>query len=44
MPLDPGQTIGVFDSGVGGLTVLDECIAALPAEVYGITGLKLKRK
>lgn len=26
--------IGVFDSGVGGLTVLDECLAALPAEDF----------
>ena len=38
MPLDPGQTIGVFDSGVGGLTVLDECIAALPAEDFTYVG------
>ena len=29
----PGA-IGVFDSGVGGLTVLDECRAALPAESF----------
>lgn len=26
--------IGVFDSGVGGLTVLDECLAQLPAEDF----------
>ncbi len=26
--------IGVFDSGVGGLTVLHECLVALPAEDY----------
>ena len=26
--------IGVFDSGVGGLTVLDECLAALPGEDF----------
>jgi glutamate racemase len=26
--------IGVFDSGVGGLTVLDECLATLPAEDF----------
>ncbi len=38
MPLDPGQAIGVFDSGVGGLTVLDECIAALPAEDFTYVG------
>jgi glutamate racemase len=30
----PAQAIGVFDSGVGGLTVLDECLAALPAEDF----------
>ena len=28
------RPIGVFDSGVGGLTVLDECLAALPAEDF----------
>lgn len=28
------QAIGVFDSGVGGLTVLDELLAALPAEDF----------
>jgi glutamate racemase len=32
--LSPAQAIGVFDSGVGGLTVLDECLAALPAEDF----------
>ena len=26
--------IGVFDSGVGGLTVLDECLAAMPREDF----------
>ena len=26
--------IGVFDSGVGGLTVLEECLVALPAEDF----------
>jgi glutamate racemase len=26
--------VGVFDSGVGGLTVLDECLAQLPAEDF----------
>ena len=30
----PAQAIGVFDSGVGGLTVLDECLATLPAEDF----------
>lgn len=30
----PDRPIGVFDSGVGGLTVLDECLAALPAEDF----------
>jgi glutamate racemase len=38
-PSDPSvpradRPIGVFDSGVGGLTVLDECLAALPAEDF----------
>lgn len=33
-PLDRDGPIGVFDSGVGGLTVLDECLAALPAEDF----------
>src|SRR5271167_5002950 len=32
--LMPEQAIGVFDSGVGGLTVLDECLAQLPAEDF----------
>jgi glutamate racemase len=30
----PDDAIGVFDSGVGGLTVLDECLAQLPAEDF----------
>jgi glutamate racemase len=34
VPLSAAQAIGVFDSGVGGLTVLDECLAALPAEDF----------
>jgi glutamate racemase len=34
VPLTAAQAIGVFDSGVGGLTVLDECLAALPAEDF----------
>ncbi len=32
--LTPEHAIGVFDSGVGGLTVLDECLAQLPAEDF----------
>jgi glutamate racemase len=32
--LSADQPIGVFDSGVGGLTVLDECLAAMPAEDF----------
>lgn len=28
------RPIGVFDSGVGGLTVLDECLARLPSEDF----------
>src|SRR3954452_24033342 len=29
---DPTSPIGVFDSGVGGLTVLHECLVSLPHE------------
>ena len=29
-----GRAIGVFDSGVGGLTVLHECLVNLPHEDY----------
>ena len=41
VPPAASQPIGVFDSGVGGLTILDECMAALPAEdvvYFGDTG------
>ncbi len=34
VPLTASQAIGVFDSGVGGLTVLDECLATLPQEDF----------
>lgn len=34
MALSADGAIGVFDSGVGGLTVLDECLAALPGEDF----------
>jgi len=34
MTLSAELAIGVFDSGVGGLTVLDECLAQLPAEDF----------
>ena len=34
VPPTAAQAIGVFDSGVGGLTVLDECLATLPAEDF----------
>ncbi len=34
MELSRDGAIGVFDSGVGGLTVLDECLATLPAEDF----------
>lgn len=34
MDLNINSAIGVFDSGVGGLTVLDECLAELPAEHF----------
>ena len=30
----PGAPIGVFDSGVGGLTVLHELLVSLPEEDY----------
>lgn len=32
--LSADQAIGVFDSGVGGLTILDELLATLPAEDF----------
>lgn len=31
---DAARPIGMFDSGVGGLTVLEECLVALPAEDF----------
>ena len=31
---DPSLPIAVFDSGVGGLTVLHECLVSLPEEDY----------
>src|SRR5206468_12459535 len=34
MVLSPEDPIGVFDSGVGGLTVLHELLVSLPAEDY----------
>ncbi|MDH3724485.1 MAG: glutamate racemase [Thermoleophilia bacterium] len=34
MELHTNSPIGVFDSGVGGLTVLDECLASLPGEDF----------
>ena len=34
---DP-RAIGVFDSGVGGLTVLHECLVNLPHEDYVYLG------
>jgi glutamate racemase len=34
MALDPRQPVGVFDSGVGGLTVLHELLVSLPSEDY----------
>ena len=33
-PPDPSRPIGVFDSGVGGLTVLHELLVSLPEESY----------
>ena len=37
-PVDPERPIGVFDSGVGGLTVLHECLVTLPAEDFLYVG------
>jgi len=34
MDLSPAQPVGVFDSGVGGLTVLHELLVSLPTEDY----------
>jgi glutamate racemase len=34
MPLSAEQPVGVFDSGVGGLTVLHELLVSLPTEDY----------
>ena len=34
MPLQPHQPVAVFDSGVGGLTVLHELLVSLPSEDY----------
>jgi len=33
MLMDP-RPIGVFDSGVGGLTVLHECLVTMPSEDF----------
>jgi len=38
MPAHPGQPIAVFDSGVGGLTVLHECLVSLPHEDFVYLG------
>lgn len=35
---DPSQPIAVFDSGVGGLTVLHECLVSLPHEDFVYLG------
>ena len=32
--LSPAQPVGMFDSGVGGLTVLHECLVSLPQEDF----------
>lgn len=37
MPMDP-RPIGVFDSGMGGLTVLHECLVTLPHEDFVYLG------
>jgi glutamate racemase len=36
--VDPGAPIGVFDSGVGGLTVLHECLVTMPDEDFVYVG------
>jgi glutamate racemase len=36
--VDPGAPIGMFDSGVGGLTVLHECLVELPHEDFVYVG------
>lgn len=36
--LDPSRPIAVFDSGVGGLTVLHECLVSLPHEDFVYLG------
>ena len=38
MTPDPAGAIGVFDSGVGGLSVLGACVQALPAEDFSYLG------
>ena len=35
---DPSLPIAVFDSGVGGLTVLHECLVSLPEENFVYLG------
>jgi len=40
-PFDRSQPVGVFDSGLGGLTVLHECLVTMPHEdfvYFGDTG------
>src|SRR4051794_11251681 len=37
LPMDP-RPIGVFDSGVGGLTVLHECLVTMPNEDFVYLG------
>jgi len=36
--LDPRQPVAMFDSGVGGLTVLHECLVSLPEEDFVYLG------
>src|SRR3954464_13085601 len=36
--MDAERPIGVFDSGVGGLTVLHECLVTMPAEDFVYVG------
>src|SRR6478735_12853281 len=37
LPMDP-RPVGVFDSGVGGLTVLHECLVTMPNEDFVFLG------
>lgn len=42
MKTDAHQPIGVFDSGVGGLTVLKHLVQAMPDEQFVYLGIPLE--